>query len=242
MKNATVDYKHDKTDLEGYAAWNSQDAKRRPGVLVIHEWMGIGPHERRTCDELAHAGYLAFAADIFGKHSRPTNVNEAIEYATRYRAGERALLRDRAKAALAALSAQPLCDPDRLAVIGFCFGGTAALELARSGAAVRATVSFHGGLSTERPQDARQIRGAVLALHGADDPFVPKAEVDAVEDEMRQGKVDWRLVKYGSAVHSFTNPEAGNDVSKGAAYDRRATERGWRAMQDLFTEVFASQA
>ena len=239
MKNTLVDYRHDNTELEGYAAWDGPDEKRRPGVLVIHEWMGIGPHERHSCDELAHAGYLGFAADIFGKHDRPKNVNEAVEYATRYRAGERALLRARAQAGLAALRAQPQCDPDRLAVIGFCFGGTAALELARSGAAVRATVSFHGGLGTERPGDARQIRGAVLALHGADDPFVPKTDVDAFEEEMRRGKIDWQLVKYGSAVHSFTNPQAGNDVSKGAAYDRRAAERGWRAMLDLFSEVFA---
>ncbi len=239
MKNKTNDYRHDNTDLEGYAAWDGPDGNRRPGVLVIHEWMGISPHERHSCDELARAGYLGFAADIFGKHERPKNVNEAIEYATRYRAGERAMLRARAQAGLAALRAQPMCDPDRLAVIGFCFGGTAALELARSGAALQATVSFHGGLGTERPQDARQIKGAVLALHGANDPFVSKAEVDGFEDEMRQANVDWRIVKYGNAVHSFTNPQAGNDVSKGAAYDRRATERGWRAMLDLFTEVFA---
>ncbi|MHB8346957.1 MAG: dienelactone hydrolase family protein [Acidiferrobacterales bacterium] len=239
MKNKTIDYRHDNTDLEGYAAWDGPDGKRRPGVLVIHEWMGISPHERHSCDELARAGYLGFAADIFGKHERPKNVNEAIEYATRYRAGERAMLRARAQAGLAALRAQPMCDPDRLAVIGFCFGGTAALELARSGAALQATVSFHGGLGTERPQDARQIKGAVLALHGANDPFVSKAEVDGFEDEMRQANVDWRIVKYGNAVHNFTNPQAGNDVSKGAAYDRRATERGWRAMLDLFTEVFA---
>jgi dienelactone hydrolase len=125
-----------------------------------------------------------------------------------------------------------------LAAIGYCFGGTTALELARSGAHLVGVVSFHGDLDTPKPDDAKNIKGKVLALHGADDPFVKPDIVAKFQDEMRKAKVDWELVKYGSAVHSFTNPDAGNDPSKGAAYIAEADARSWQAMKDFFGEIF----
>ena len=135
------------------------------------------------------------------------------------------------------LARQTNVDAGRIAAIGYCFGGTTAIELARAGADVVAIVSFHGGLDSPTPADGKNIKGKVLALHGADDPFVPAADLAAFEQEMRSNGVDWQLVKYGGAVHSFTNPAAGNDNSKGNAYNASADKRSWKAMEDFFAEV-----
>lgn len=147
-------------------------------------------------------------------------------------------MRERAKAGLETLKAQKQVDRNRLAAIGYCFGGTTVLELARSGADLKGTVSFHGGLATPNSADAKNITGRVLALHGADDPFVKADEVAAFQDEMRTAGVDWQLNIYGGAVHGFTNPEAGNDNKKGAAYNEKADKRSWEAMKVFFREIF----
>src|SRR5205085_116509 len=149
-------------------------------------------------------------------------------------------LRKRVNAGLETLLKQQGVDKKRVAAIGYCFGGTTALELARSGADVDGVVSFHGGLSSPTPEDAKNIKGKVLALHGADDPNVPPPEVASFEKEMRDAKVDWQLVAYGNAVHSFTDKSAGIDNSKGAAYNEKADRRSWEAMKDLFAELFGA--
>jgi dienelactone hydrolase len=194
IETSVLSYRHESTDLDGHLAWDTARSGRRPGVLVVHEWMGIGDHERKACARLAQAGYLALAADIFGRGRAPRNVEEAQENAGRYRGGDRSLLRARARAGLDALRAHPLCDPKRIAALGFCFGGTTVLELARDGADLRAVASFHGGLDTPRPAQGGEIRARVLALHGADDPFVPADHVRAFEEEMRRAGVDWVFV------------------------------------------------
>jgi dienelactone hydrolase len=127
-----------------------------------------------------------------------------------------------------------------VAAIGYCFGGTTVLELARSGAEVAGVVSFHGGLATPQVADAKAIRCRVLALHGADDPFVPPAEVAGFEEEMRQAGVDWQLVAYGGAVHSFTDWNAGGDKARGAAYHERSDRRSWEAMRSFLAELFGA--
>jgi dienelactone hydrolase len=180
---------------------------------------------------------VAFACDIYGKGIRPTAMPDAVAQAGKYK-GDRALLRKRVNAGLETLLKQEGVDKKRVAAIGYCFGGTSVLELARSGADVSGVVSFHGGLSSPTPEDAKNIKAKVLALHGADDPNVPPAEVAAFEKEMRDAKVDWQLVAYGGAVHSFTDKSAGNDNSKGAAYNEKADRRSWEAMKDLFAEIF----
>jgi dienelactone hydrolase len=168
---------------------------------------------------------------------RPQTAAEAGAQAGKYK-NNRPLLRSRVRAGLDVLAANELTDPKHIAAIGYCFGGTTVLELARSGADIAAVVSFHGGLGSPTPADARNIKARVLALHGADDPNVPAKEVAAFEEEMRQGSVDWQLIAYGGAVHSFTDWNAGSDNSRGAAYNERADRRSWEAMKQLFAEVF----
>jgi len=166
---------------------------------------------------------------IYGKGIRPHTPEEAAGEAAKYK-NDRALLGARAQAALAVLAKHELTDPKRIAAIGYCFGGTTVLELARSGAEIAGVVSFHGGLSTPDPTEPKKIRAKVLVLHGADDPNVPPQEVAAFEEEMRQAGVDWQLIAYGGAVHAFTDWSAGSDNSKGAAYNERADRRSWEAM------------
>ncbi len=238
MTGSAYMYQDDSMGLEGYLAVDQSKPQKRPGVLVFHEWMGVADHEKTACDGLARAGYIALAGDIFGKGNRPATMQEAADTANRYRAGDRALMRQRAAAALKALSSHPLCDPNRIAAMGFCFGGTVALELARSGADLKGVVTFHAGLNTERPAAAGVLKARILALHGAEDPFVPAAEVAAFLAEMRQARADWQFVQFSDAVHSFTNPGAGNEPEKGFAYSERAARRSWAMMLGFFGEIF----
>jgi len=232
-----IEYKQGDTVLEGFLAYDKAIHGKRPGVLIVHQWKGLGSYEKKRAEMLANLGYTVFALDIYGKGIRADNPKDASALAAKYK-NDRALLRERAKSGLGILKKHELTDPERIAAIGYCFGGTTVLELARSGADLDGIVSFHGALGTPDPKDARNIKGKVLALHGADDPFVPPAEVTAFEEEMRQAKVDWQLVSYGSAVHSFTDWDAGNDNSKGAAYNEKADKRSWEAMKLFFAEIF----
>ena len=235
-----IEYKHGDVVLEGYLAYDDSTQDKRPGVLVVHEWTGHNPYVRKRAEQLAGLGYVAFALDMYGKGVQAKDAKEAAQLASTYK-NDRKLMRARANAGLDVLRKQPLVDTERLAAIGYCFGGTTVLELARGGADLAGVVSFHGDLATPTPEDARNIKGKVLALHGADDPFVPPAVVAAFEEEMRKGAVDWQLVKYGGAVHSFTNPGAGNDNSRGAAYNEKADHRSWEAMKVFFADILKAK-
>jgi dienelactone hydrolase len=184
---------------------------------------------------LAKLGYVAFAADIYGKGVRPTTPQAKGQEAGKYMK-DRKLLRARAEAGLDQLKNNPMVDTNHLAAIGFCFGGSTVLELARSGADLKSVVGFHAGLSNPNPADANNIKAKVLILHGADDPLVNKAQVDAFEKEMGATKVDWQVVLYGHTLHSFSNPEA-NDPAHGAQYNADTDRRAWQAMQDFFNET-----
>ena len=232
-----IEYRHGDVVLEGYVAYPKDAKGKLPGVLICHQWMGPTPYERMRAEETAKLGCVAFSLDIYGKGVRPKDTQEAATLAGSYKS-DRALLRARALAGLDALKRVETCDPSKIAVMGYCFGGTTALEIARSGAEVVGTISFHGDLSSPTPDDAKKIRGKVLALHGADDPFVPAAQVAAFEEEMRKAGVDWQLVAFGGAVHSFTLKAAGSDNSKGSAYNEKADLRSWEMYKGFLVELF----
>ena len=233
----TVDYEQGGDTLQGYLAYDDAFAGKRPGVLVAHQWMGLGDYERGRARMLASMGYVAFALDIYGKGVRPKTRDEAGKLAGMYK-NNRPLWRNRARAAVITLRRQPNVDVKRLAIIGYCFGGGTALELARSGADLDGFVSFHGSLDTPTPADAKNIKGKVLVLHGADDPFSPLKQVEALMAEMKAAKVNYEVDLYGGAVHSFTEKDAGDDNSTGAAYNAQADERSWARMNAFFGEIF----
>ena len=231
-----VEYKDGDVVLEGYLAYDPDKVKAdTPAVLIIHQWLGLTDYEKQRAHQLAELGYVAFAADIYGKGDRPANRGEAGKWAGKYKT-DRALYRKRLNLGLDALKAQKNVDAKKIAAIGYCFGGTGVLELARSGAAVAGVVSFHGGLDSPSPADGKNISAKVLVLHGADDPFVPEEGIKAMIKEFNDAKVDWQMIYYSGAVHSFTQKMAGNDNSTGAAYNARADARSWQDMRQFFDE------
>src|SRR5687767_429331 len=210
IKTTTVTYKDGDTELEGYAAYDDVKQGLRPGVLVIHDWTGVQDYTKTRARQLAELGYVAFAADIYGKGVRPTDPKDCAAEAGKYK-GNLPLLRRRAQLGLDQLKLQPQVDPKNLAAIGYCFGGSAVLELARSGADLKGVVTFHGGLSTTLPAEEGKVKASILVLHGADDPFVKPDEVAAFKAEMEKAKVPMQFIAYPGAVHSFSKKAAGND-------------------------------
>ncbi len=237
IKNEVVEYKQGDTVLEGYLVYDDAIKGTRPGVLVIHQWLGLTDNEKMRATMLAQMGYVALAVDIYGKGVRPKDSGSAGAEAGKYRK-DVLLFRERLNAGLQTLLKNPNVDPKRVAAIGYCFGGGAALELARSGANIAGVVSFHGSLATTMPAVAGQVKSKVLVCHGADDPFVPMKDVEAFFEEFRAAGADYQFVAYSGAVHAFTQNEAGNDNSKGAAYNEKADKRSWQAMKDFFAEIF----
>lgn len=228
----------DGVSFAGSLVYDAAKAKKGklPGIMVVHQYMGPGDYERMRAGMLAELGYAAFVADVYGTGLRPKDRAEAGAASGRFKT-DRAELRKRLLSNLAQLEAQSVVDRKNISAIGYCFGGTAVLELARAGAAVRGVVSFHGGLDSPTPADGNNIKAKVLVLHGAADPFVKKADIEAFIAELDAAKVDWQKVDYAGAVHAFTEKHAGNDPSKGAAYDEKADRRSWEAMKTFLAEV-----
>jgi dienelactone hydrolase len=237
LHTETVEYKHGDTTLKGYLAYDTAVKGKRPGVLVVHEWWGLNAYAKRRADMLAQLGYVAFAADMYGDGFNTTSPDEAGKYSSECRTN-RPFGRERLTTALNILRKQELCDPKRVAAIGYCFGGTCVLELARSGADIVGVVSFHGSLNTPNPADAKNIKCKVLVCHGANDGFESPEEVAAFQKEMRDANVDWQMDIYGGAVHSFTNPDSDKFGIPGVGYNERADKRSWEAMKLFFAEVF----
>jgi len=209
---------------------------RAPGVLVAHEGPGLTDHIKQRTQEIAALGIVALTLDLYGVEN--PSIEAAMGFVKALRA-DLPELRGRAAAALCALRSHQYVDPDRSAGVGFCFGGTAVLELARSGADIAGVVGFHAGLDTLRPQDAKNIRGPVLVCLGADDPIVTEEKRRAFAEEMTEGGVDWRMEIYGGAGHSFTNRDIDAFGFFGFAYNADADRRSWAAMRNFFTEIFA---
>ena len=238
MKTQDIEYHADGARLVGYLAVDDAKAGKRPGVIVAHEGGGLGDHAKNAAKRLAEAGYVAFALDYYGDGKPLPDLSQAMPRIMAWMADPTGI-RARAHAALQVLIAQPETDAGKLAGIGYCFGGTTVLEMARAGEDLKAVVGFHSGLGTARPAAAGTVKGRVLTQIGAADPLIPPEQRLAFEQEMTDAGVDWRMIVYGGAGHSFTNPEVNALGRPGFAYDKGADERSWRAMLDLFDEVFA---
>ncbi|MDX7952357.1 dienelactone hydrolase family protein [Lichenihabitans sp. Uapishka_5] len=240
IRSETINYVADGLSMIGQLYAQDATAAPRPGVLVFPEAFGLGYHAKSRAERLAGLGYVALACDLHGGGQVLDDLGAVMGLIGPMRA-DPASTRARARGGLDALLKQPGVDQARIGAIGFCFGGTMALELARSGADLAGVVGFHSGLLTARPQDATSIKGKVLACIGADDPAVPFDERRAFEEEMRAGGVDWQLHVYGGVVHSFTNKNADRmNRPEMVRYDAKTDARSWASMQSFFTEVFAA--
>ena len=235
MQERKVEYRHENTLLEGFLAHDGKTGKK-PAVLVAHAWAGRSPFEDDKARALAGLGYVGFALDMYGKGVLGTSAEENSALMTPL-LQDRARLQSRLHAALAAVRAQPEVDPERVAAIGFCFGGLCVLDLARTGADVLGVASFHGLLTAPGNTSGTAISSKVLVLHGHDDPMVPVSQVNEFETEMTAAGVDWQVHAYGGTLHSFTNPEA-NDPSFGTQFKATANRRSWATLVDFLGEIF----
>jgi dienelactone hydrolase len=237
IKTRTVEYKIGEAVFEGYLAWDDSSNARRPAVIVVHEWWGNNDYSRKRAEMIAQLGYVGFAIDMYGKGKVTNDPKVAGEWSGALKNDPKAAL-ERLNAGLITLTMQEVVDPTRLAAIGYCFGGTCVLQMARHDMAVLGVVSFHGSLAGGDPNRTHPIRPKILVCHGADDTFEPPQEIANFMQEMRKSKADWQFVNYGGAVHSFTNPDADKFGIPGVAYNNLADQRSWQAMQDFLTEVF----
>ncbi len=232
-----VPYKHGDVELEGFLAYDESRTGRQPAVLVVHEWWGLNDFARDKARELAELGYVAFAVDMFGRGKVTRDPNEAMKLASPFRT-DAALTRDRARAALDVVATMERVDPQRIAAIGFCFGGTVVLQMAYAGHGLAGVVSFHGSLPVLPEADAPGVKARLLVLHGAADSTVPDERVAAFQAALRKTTIDWRLVVYGGAKHAFMNPDADKLGFEGVGYDARTARRAWQDMRAFFGEVF----
>ncbi|WP_413292983.1 dienelactone hydrolase family protein [Bdellovibrio sp. HCB185ZH] len=235
VKTENVDYKEGKTELEGFLAYDDSVTTPRPAVMIVHQWKGLSDNEKMRAQMLAGKGYVAFAVDIYGKGIRPTTTEGAGQLAGQYK-NDRKLYRAREMAAFNWLKKNKKVDPKHIVVIGYCFGGMGALEMGRAGVPAAGFVSFHGDLSNPTPKDAKNFKAPALILHGALDNNV-NPQVMPFLKEMDENKVDYQFISYSGAVHAFTQKDAGNDPSKGVAYNEKADRRSWDVFMNFLNEV-----
>lgn len=235
-----VTYEANGITMRGYLAYNKRASERRPGVLVVHEWWGQNEYARKRARMLSMLGYVALAVDMYGGGATASHPDDAAAFAGAVKK-DLAGARTRFEAALEFLRQQPQVDPEKVAAVGYCFGGGIVLSMARMGVDLDAVVSFHGSLSTASPAQEGVVKARVLACHGAKDPLVSEDDVAAFHKEMSRAKVDYKFIVYPDAVHAFTNPEAdllGQKFSLPIAYDKWADQSSWESMRQFLEESF----
>jgi len=237
IQTKEIEYKHGELTLKGFLAWDDASKDKRPGVMVVHEWWGLNDYAKSRCKQLAELGYVAFACDMYGNGATTSDPKEAGKMAGESRKDMKAF-RERAAAGLKILADNPMVDKAKLGAIGYCYGGTTVLQLACSGADLRAVVSFHGGLFKPTADDAKAIKGKVLICNGAADTFIQADDRKALLESFEANKVDYQFIDYAAAVHAFTNPDAGSFKLDGVAYNENADKRSWKHMRTLFNEAF----
>jgi dienelactone hydrolase len=233
----TIEYKDGDTVCEGYLAYDDAVTTIRPAVLVCPEWWGMTEYPKHRADQLAKMGYVAFVADMYGAGKTTEDPQQAGAWAGPL-LSDRKMLRARAMAGLDTLLAQKYVDKSRVSAIGYCFGGTCCLELARAGAPLAGVVSFHGNLARTADEGPDKITAKILICHGAADPMVPPKQVADFETEMKETKSNYQINIYCDAQHAFTNPAADGHHIPGVAYNEQADKRSWAAMKDFFEEIF----
>jgi dienelactone hydrolase len=238
IKSEAVEYQDGGTQLKGYLYYDDAISGKRPGVIVVHEWWGLNDYAKHRAEMLAGLGYAAFALDMYGDQKVTTHATDAKGWSTQITANTDAWRR-RALAGLDALKADRRVDPQRLAAVGYCFGGSTVMQMAYAGADLDGVVSFHGSLPTPVEGEGKQIKASILAAHGGADAFVPPEKVAAFQSALEAAKADWEFVSYGGAVHAFSNPDAASYGIDNLRYDERADKRSWAAMKAFLEEVFA---
>lgn len=236
MHHANHVYNDKQQELHGFLAYDEKIDTPRPTVLIAHDWSGRNDFACIKAQELAQMGYVGFALDMFGKAHVAVELEDKQALIEPLLA-DRALLQQRITAALTETRSLPQVDPNRIAVIGFCFGGLCALDLARSGAKIQGVVSFHGLLNKPEIPLAKEIEAKILVLHGYDDPMVKPEEVQSFCQEMTKAKADWQVHMYGQVQHGFTNPLA-HDSKLGIEYNQIAAQRAWLSMMNFLREIF----
>ena len=237
----TIGYEIGDQKFEGRLIYDNASKKKRPALLMAPNWLGPTDAAFKQAQEIAGKDYVIFVADMYSTAVRPKNTDEAGA-ASKSVYADPAAMRARIGKALEVMKAQAGTAPidlTRIGAIGFCFGGANVLELARGGADVAGVVTFHGALKKVSAEPSKPITAKILVLHGADDPYVPADQVATFEQEMRDAKTDWQLVKFGNAVHSFTDPDS--HLAGQADYNPVAAKRAFRMMHDFFDEVFAGK-
>ena len=240
IKTQSVEYKDGDTTLKGFLAYDDATQGKRPGVLVVPEWWGLTDYPKSRAEQLAKLGYVAFVADIYGEGFTTDDAKVAGQRAGE--AKEKGWLRSRGKLALDQLRNNEHVDPQNVAAIGYCFGGSGVLELARAGEDLNGVVSFHGTLDTKQPAKQGQVKARILVCHGAADPFVPPEQVQAFEKEMKQAKANYKIIPYAGAKHAFTNPDADRHNMPPVSYNKAADAASWRDMQSFLNKVFVTSA
>ena len=240
MKVQNIEYRDGDIVLRGYLAYDAMRSGRQPGVLVMPGGFGLGNNAKRRAELLAEMGFVALAGDPYGEGAEFDDLREVAGMVNGLRA-DSAKFRQRGRVALDTLMSLPQVDPNRLAAIGYCLGGTFVLELARGGAPLAGVVTFHGGLETRSPAVAGQVKARLLVLTGADDPTVPAPHINAFAEEMTKAGADWQIVIYSGTRHGFTYPDAATRKIDWIEYNKLTDERSWRAMQSFFEEIFAAE-
>ena len=233
----SVAYEQGSVQLEGYLAYDDALTGKRPGVLVVHEWWGLNEYARGRADQLAGLGYVAFAVDMYGKGKVTKHPEQAGAWAKEVNSNIQAW-QQRALAGLEVLRKEPVTDPERIAAIGYCFGGATVQQLAYSGGDIKGVVSFHGGFVLPPAEQGRQVKAKILICHGAADPMAKPGDVERYMAAMEKSGLDWQLIVYGGAKHSFTNPDADKVGMEALAYSKSADQRSWADMQVFFKEIF----
>lgn len=236
VKLDAIEYEYDGTKLKGFLAYDDSTKDKRPGVMVVHEWWGLNDYAKERCKKLAELGYVAFAADMYGDGKLTTHPEDAMKFATAVRSNVKAW-RGRAEAGLKVLASQPNVDADKLAAIGYCFGGSTCLQLAYTGAPLKAIATFHAALPTPTPEEAKAIKPRILVCHGADDKFIPEKAIKDFRSALDNAGVKYEFVSYPDTVHSFTVPDADKVGNPGMKYNKAADEDSWKKMQALFKDT-----